>query len=143
MPAGGRAIVNEAELHKLLHSPVGPLARRLEADAEIVAQEQKRLCPVSPVGESDHPSGQLRSSIGWELHSEPEGLVATIGVDERSPAAEYALAVELGTKPHVIESHGDYPLRNQKGQVFGRRVEHPGTEAQPYLRPSLDALPPR
>src|SRR5690349_8498292 len=31
--------------------------------------------------------------------------------------------LEFGTRPHVIESHGDYPLRNAKtGQVFGRKV---------------------
>lgn len=138
---GGRIRINEGELQRILTSRAGPVARRLEDDAERVTQEQKRLCPVSPVGASDHPSGQLRSAIGWEMHEDIHGLVVRAGVDPSSPANDYAIPVEVGTQPHTIESHGDYPLRNPKtGQVFGKSVNHPGTDAQPFIRPSLDVL---
>jgi hypothetical protein len=60
-----------------------------------------------------------------------------VGADET--AAPSALFVEFPTRPHTIESHGDYPLRNKRGQTFGRVVHHPGTEAQPFLVPGLKA----
>lgn len=54
------------------------------------------------------------------------------------PGLEYWADQEYGTDPHVIESTGDWPLRNKEtGQVFGRRVNHPGNAAQPYLRPAV------
>jgi Bacteriophage HK97-gp10, putative tail-component len=108
----------------------------LRRAAERVTQEAKRLCPVSPQGSGDNPSGHLRSSIGWDLSRDERGLKADVGTD-----VDYALPVELGTRPHEIESHGDWPLRNRRtNQTFGRKVNHPGTPAQPYLRPALDVL---
>jgi hypothetical protein len=54
------------------------------------------------------------------------------------PGLEYWADQEYGTDPHVIESTGKWPLRNKEtGEVFGRVVNHPGNEAQPYLRPAL------
>lgn len=54
------------------------------------------------------------------------------------PGLEYWADQEYGTDPHVIESTGPWPLRNpETGQVFGRRVNHPGNAPQPYLRPAL------
>lgn len=138
MPTGGRGRFrwNPAEEERLLRSAAGPVGRKLVAAAERVTQEAKRRCPVSPQGSGDNPSGHLRSSIGWELGRTGRDLHADVGTD-----VDYALPVELGSRPHVIESHGDYPLRNRRtGQVFGRRVNHPGNPAQPYLRPALDSL---
>ena len=69
----------------------------------------------------------------------PIVVVSVNGV--QATLVDYALPVELGSRPHIIESRGDYPLRNRKtGQVFGKRVRHPGTQAQPFLRPALDVL---
>lgn len=135
MPAGGRVTINETALRELLTGRNGPVARMLGHQGENVTQEAKRLCPVSPVGASDHPSGQLRSSIGWKLDTDRGQLVAEVSAD-----TDYALYVEVGTGPHTIRSHGDYPLRNRAGQVFGQEVHHPGTPAQPYLRPALDVV---
>jgi hypothetical protein len=138
MAVGGRVVINDAALHELLTGREGPVARRLEHAVEVGTQAAKRRCPVSPVGSSDHQSGQLRSAIGWHLDIDDGDLVGIIGVDPASPASDYALPVELGAKPHTIRSHGDYPLRNRAGQVFGREVHHPGNAAQPYLRPAVD-----
>jgi hypothetical protein len=137
MPAGGmRVDLNDTAIRDLLNSTDGPVGRVLATKAQVVTQEAKRLCPVSPAGSGGHPSGWLRSSIGWDLSRDGEGLHATIGTD-----VDYAAYVEFGTRPHEIRSHGDYPLRNRRtGQVFGRVVHHPGTQAQPYLRPALDAI---
>jgi hypothetical protein len=48
--------------------------------------------------------------------------------------------LEIGTAPHVIKSHGLYPLKDKYGRVFGQKVNHPGTLPQPYLRPALDDI---
>lgn len=143
MAAGGRgirAVLNQSAIDALLTDESGPFARDLAQRGERGAQGAKRRCPVSPVGSSDHQSGQLRSAIGWEPGKDGQGLYVDVGVDPSSPAIAYALPVELGARPHVIESHGDYPLRSKSGQVFGKRVNHPGNPAQPFLRPSLDDM---
>lgn len=52
------------------------------------------------------------------------------------PNADAPAYVEFGTRPHSIDSHGDYPLRSKTGQAFGRHVNHPGTAPQPFMRPA-------
>ena len=139
MPTGGRGFRmqwNPEADERLLRSVDGPVGNHLRRAAERVTQEAKRLCPVSPRGSGDNRSGHLRSSIGFDLVRDAEGLRADVGT-----TVDYALPVELGSRPHVIESHGDWPLRNRKtGQVFGRKVQHPGAPAQPFLRPAVDIL---
>lgn len=47
-------------------------------------------------------------------------------------------AVEFGTGPHLIRSTGPWSLKNHEtGQHFGRVVHHPGTPAQPFMRPAV------
>lgn len=92
--------------------------------------------PVSEFVSDDDPPGRLKASVGRTGGRDTDGPYIDIGA-----GADYALDVELGTRPHIIESHGPWPLRNRRtGQVFGRRVEHPGTEPQPFLRPALDDI---
>lgn len=137
MPAGGmRVDLNEPAIRALLSDPAGPVGRLLARDAQKVAQAAKRRCPVSPRGSGGNRSGHLRSSIGWDLSKDAEGLHADVGTD-----VDYAVYVEFGTKPHTIRSRGPWPLRNPRtGQTFGRVVHHPGTRAQPFLRSALDSL---
>lgn len=93
--------------------------------AAFAVQDMKKHCPVSPVGPL-HRSGQLRSSIISER--QPDGSVHV------GPTASYGGYVNDGTPPHLIRSHGPYPLRNREtGQVFGREVHHPGTRPQPFI----------
>jgi hypothetical protein len=135
MPSGGmRVDLNSAAIRELLTSPAGPVAKRLIRDAQIVTKGAKRRCPVSPAGSGGNRSGHLRSSISWDLTVHP--LQADIGTD-----VDYGLYVEVGTKPHTIRSKGPWPLRNRRtGKVFGPVAHHPGTRAQPYLRPALDDI---
>jgi hypothetical protein len=141
---GGRVqlVFDETAMAELLHGPAGPVARMLERKGEVVTQGAKRRAPVSPDGSHGRPSGYMRSNIHWKLGADSLGIY----VDVISPAstpdgAPYGLFVEVGTAPHVIRSHGPYPLRNRRtGQVFGPIVNHPGTAAQPYLRPALEDL---
>lgn len=54
----------------------------------------------------------------------------------------YAGHVEFGTTPHVIEPRTSNLLRfkdSSGNPVFARRVNHPGTEAQPFMTPAAEA----
>jgi hypothetical protein len=107
----------------------------LDQAAVIVAGGQKRRIPVSADGSNGRPAGYARDRIHVER-----------GLDEFGPYPEtpegypYPLGLELGTAPHVIESHGDYPLRDRHGNVFGRVVDHPGTPPYPWCRAALADL---
>ena len=90
------------------------LASAIEADA-------KAACPVK--------TGKLAGSIEHEV----VGQVARIGSN-----VSYAAVVEMGSGPHIIRATTAKVLANREtGQVFGPVVHHPGTPAQPYLRPAL------
>jgi hypothetical protein len=66
------------------------------------------------------PSGFLRSSCRRVREADGGYIIG--------PTAPYALWVNNGTPPHVIESTGPWPLRNRAtGQVFGWVVHRPGT----------------
>ena len=130
----------------------------LDYCAALVVNEMKRLAPVSPtfqtyarplpLGTSTRggttrrrfqgdlplrPSGYMRNSIA--AFRQPDGSII-IG-----PTAPYARYVNNGTPPHEIVSHGPWPLRNRAtGQVFGRRVHHPGTAAVHFVERSVEVL---
>jgi hypothetical protein len=86
-----------------------------------VFREIQRRVPVD--------TGELLDSLGMTV-------VAGTGII--TVTADHWAAVEFGTRPHIIRSHGDYSLHNREtGQRFGKVVHHPGTEAQPYIRPAV------
>jgi hypothetical protein len=92
-----------------------------DAISAAVQKDAKRLCPVK--------TGHLRSTI--HRFKAGDTWFVTVGAD-------YWINVEYPTKPHIIRSHGPWPLRNfETGQVFGPIVHHPGTAAQPFMRPAI------
>lgn len=119
----------------------------LKADAQA-----KELCPVD--------TGRLRASIRPEKADKFTRDVVT--------AAEYAADVEFGTAPHVITPKSAKILawkspvaQNVKtaqplyksaktgkliktkklaAYTFAKRVSHPGTKAQPFMRPAFEAV---
>ncbi|GGM53276.1 hypothetical protein ACFFX1_54990 [Dactylosporangium sucinum] len=121
--------INQAEMRALLDDPSGPVVGDLRKSAKRVERGAKRRAPQwARDGVNAKEPG--RDGEGWYADVATEA--------ESKDGAPIGLFAEVGTKPHVIESHGDYPLRNAKtGQVFGKKVNHPGTEAQPHLRPAL------
>ncbi|MDL4812817.1 hypothetical protein [Actinomadura opuntiae] len=139
MPVGGVLRWNARELDQLLNGENGPVARDLQRRGEIGAQAAKRLCSVSPAGSNGRGSGYTRSSIGWDLGRDGRGLYVDVRATAKTPdGIPIGLLLELGTRAHEIASHGNYPLRNRRtGQVFGRKVQHPGTRPRPFLRPAL------
>lgn len=100
---------------------LGPLMRDLALTA---VSEQKRLAPVK--------TGNLRRSINL-------GRV-TARSAETIARADYAAYVEYGTRAHEIRPRNRKVLAWKKGgrTIFARRVQHPGTRAQPFMVPGAE-----
>jgi len=91
-------------------------ALRITADA--TSAQIKALCPVK--------LGTLRRSIKVV----PQGK--EYSVQSKLP---YALFVEFGTRAHTIVAKFAKVLTNGI-KFFGKKVNHPGTRAQPFFRPA-------
>lgn len=93
-----------------------------------IEREAKERVPVD--------DGPLRASIRYVVQAIADGYTTIVGTNQ-----EYAADVEFGTAPHTITANGSGYLRfTVDGEViFRKSVDHPGTPAQPYLGPALDA----
>jgi hypothetical protein len=110
----------------------------LDTAATIVAAGQKRRIPVSEDGSYGRPAGYARDRIHVERGRDAEGPYRDVGSDATTPAGyPYPLGLEVGVRPHTIVSHGDYPLRDKHGHIFGRIVDHPGNKPFPWCRAAL------
>lgn len=88
-----------------------------------VAEQARRNAPKK--------SGTLANSIQVQaLGRDTVKVVAT---------APYSGDVEFGTSPHVIVPKTGRVLVFQVGgrTVYARKVRHPGTKPEPYMRPAL------
>lgn len=101
-----------------------------DAVAEIANDIRKRA-PVD--------TGELKESIHVEPQGDGEYLIIV--------GADHAVYQEYGTGPHIIRPtdsealHFTWPGGGPEGEdveVFAAKVEHPGHDAQPFVRPSLD-----
>lgn len=117
-------------------------APKVAVAAEIVAAAQREAIPVSKDGSYGRPAGYARDQIGLFPGVDALGPYIDVGSPALTPdGVSYPAILDAGSRPHDIESHGDYPLRNRKtGQVFGRRVSHPGTQPTYWCRRSIFAL---
>lgn len=89
-----------------------------------IAGDAKRYCPKR--------TGDLAESV--EHHVEDGNLiVSATGSDEQS----YAYYVEMGTRPHVIRPNGKQALFWAGAAHPVKKVNHPGTKPEPFLRPAL------
>lgn len=120
---------------------IKPSPEMMHTLALAATAEQKRLVP--------RKTGNLGRSIGI-------GAVTPISA-ETVAGARYAAPVEFGTRAHVIRPRNAKALRWGTGKVrlsgapakgssvqFARKVNHPGTRAQPFMVPgarrALDLL---
>lgn len=110
--------------------------------AEMIADAQRRNIPVSDDGSYGRPPGYARDRIGLFFGKDPRSPYIDVGTDATTPdGVSYPAILDAGSRPHIIESHGDYPLRNRKtGQVFGPVVHHPGTRPTYWCRSSILAI---
>ncbi|MFD9464376.1 HK97 gp10 family phage protein [Streptomyces sp. NPDC060027] len=74
-------------------------------------------------------TGLMRSRIYYEVND----LSLRVGVRN----VEYWMTVEFGSSPHVITPRNAKALYWPGARHPVARVNHPGTPAQPFLRPAL------
>lgn len=93
-----------------------------------IVNRAQRYAPVD--------SGRLRSSIAIQKRGEdPRGPYIDVGT-----RVKYANYVEYGTTAHEIKPKTKKALKfkGSTGElVIRKRVYHPGTKPQPFLRPAL------
>lgn len=109
---------------------VGRTKEAAEIAVLAVAEQGVALAvPLVPVNKQGG-GGKLKGSINAQKTGK---YTATFG-----SWVDYAPYVEFDTKPHTITAKGK-GLTNGKSW-FGKTVQHPGTTAQPFLRPAADNL---
>ncbi|MFZ3032258.1 MAG: HK97-gp10 family putative phage morphogenesis protein [Candidatus Moraniibacteriota bacterium] len=75
--------------------------------------------------------GNLRQNIRVTSMTKTRAVVTS--------KAPYSIFVEEGTSPHTIEVKNKRVLANKRtGQFFGKKVNHPGTRANPFMRRAVD-----
>jgi HK97 gp10 family phage protein len=116
----GRQVYNETR------DEVQKSALQIESNA-------KRLAPVS----NRAGGGNLRSYIN---HKITEGGFSA----EVTSHADYSAYVEYDTRAHIIWAKKAKALHFKKGgaDVFAKWVWHPGTKAQPFMRPAFESEKP-
>lgn len=93
-----------------------------------VQNEAKRRCPVD--------TGLLRSSIVHQVTGSGSSVNVTVG-----SRVSYAADVEYGTAPHVIVPRNKKALYWPGAAHPVAKVNHPGTRAQPFMRPAVEMAP--
>ena len=106
------------------------IERTLEDVGDSLVEKAVRLVPVD--------TGNLMKSINSTAPEEEDDKYSILFRAQ----APYAANVEFGTAPHVIEPKDAKALRFKRGDqvVFARKVHHPGTQPQPYMRPAIDIV---
>ena len=97
----------------------------LEEMSYRMEEEAVRLCPVR--------SGALRGSITSGVEEDTNTVWVGAGFDEE---VNYAKYVEYGTPPHIIVPNTKQALYWKGAEYPVRRVMHPGTRPNPFLRPA-------
>lgn len=80
--------------------------------------------------------GDLKRDIRFKIRK-LAGIIVAGSEDVTYPAH-----VEFGTTPHIIEPVNASLLRFKTSSgdiVFAKRVNHPGTQAQPFMTPAAEA----
>ena len=101
------------------------IAQFLRQGAEMLRTEATNNAPVI--------TGRLRGDITVFPQTSP----AEISVGNTS-LIDYAVYVYYGTKPHTIRPKKKKGLKTPYG-IF-KKVQHPGTKANPYLDDALESL---
>lgn len=83
----------------------------------------------------ESPGGQLKREIRAKFKPRQGAGRFTYEVGATAKGF-YGLFLELGTKPHVINARWAKALG--PGGVFGAKVQHPGAQPHPWLRPAYD-----
>ena len=115
----------ERGLRRVLGGISDEVRQAVERTGIDVANEARRRAPVD--------TGRLRASIV----SQPEYTGRKVGYAVGTNV-NYGAAVEYGTAPHVIKPVNKKALFWPGARHPVGKVNHPGTRAQPFLRPAVE-----
>lgn len=118
----------ETALRRALGRQSDEVRRAIVATGVDVQTEARRRCPVD--------TGRLRSSIVHRVEADARSTSVEVGSN-----VNYAADVEYGTAPHVIVPRNKKALFWKGAAHPVAKVNHPGTRAQPFMRPALELAP--
>lgn len=113
-----------------LQRPGGTVNQYTKGKAGQVAVKARQFVPVK--------TGRLRNSIKVEQARQLTGRF-TSGYDVSADTV-YARFVHDGTRPHVILGNPLLVFRVGSQTIFTRKVNHPGTRANPFLVNAASAV---
>ncbi|MFJ5802681.1 HK97-gp10 family putative phage morphogenesis protein [Streptomyces decoyicus] len=114
----------ERGLRRYLGRMSDDVRKAVERTGTDVQNQARRLAPVD--------TGRLRSSI-VARRTTGRGVGYEVGTN-----VNYARDVEFGTAPHVITPKNGKALYWPGAAHPVAKVNHPGTRAQPFLRPAIE-----
>jgi HK97 gp10 family phage protein len=127
--ASASARLNTREYERGLRRALGGMSndvkRAVERTRIDVQNEARRRAPVD--------TGRLRSSIVSRAEGSGRRVGYVVGTN-----VNYAAAVEYGTAPHVIKPRFKKALFWPGARHPVAFVNHPGTKAQPFMRPAIE-----
>lgn len=115
----------ERGLRRALGGMSDDVKRAVERTRIDVQNEARRRAPVD--------TGRLRSSIVSRAEGRGRSVGYVVGTN-----VNYAAAVEYGTAPHVIKPKHKKALFWPGARHPVAQVNHPGTRAQPFMRPAIE-----
>lgn len=93
-------------------------------------------------------TGEFSRGIAYRTSETTRGVQTEFYV--RGEHAHLLMIIQMGSRAHWIESHGDYPLRffwengpNGPGIYRFKRVWHPGTIPNPFVSLAVDTMSPQ
>lgn len=112
------------------------------AGMELLARLSRRVVAQAKVN-APVDTGYMRAQIAADPMV-TTGMTVRQTIRVGGDAAEYAIYVHEGTRPHVIRPRNKSVLmfNGREGKVFAREVHHPGTRARPFLRNALESEAP-
>jgi hypothetical protein len=118
---------------KAMIGSVEELALTVEANAKLLCAVDKGIARASIHYVMKDHNGPNAGAKNTPIIKPPmEDNVALVGT-----VIEYGPDIEWGTGPHIIRAKNAKVLTDGKS-FFGKEVNHPGTTAQPFMRPSID-----
>lgn len=128
--SGGVYVTMDQNAIANLTQPGRMVDRYTKGKAGSVAVKARQIVPVK--------SGKLRGSIRVVQARDVKGRY-TVGYNVEADAP-YARYVHDGTRPHVIVGNPLLVFQVGGATVFARRVNHPGTKANPFLLRATQAV---
>lgn len=119
-------VLDRLSFENLTESPKGMVGNYLRRRAIVLQGLARKQVGVK--------SGALKKSIRYKVVRDGQGLVATVGSNNR-----IALMHHKGTKAHIITPRRAQVLRfySHGRIVYSKLVHHPGTRPNKYLTDNL------